>query len=104
MFEATLTEDVEQVNAFGVYTKGRDAVWATAQKTIGATKTTGLSSEVVSASLLASDVLLAHVLSSAESGANGEKIQFRFMLVIVRQDGAWKIRSSETTLVQPPPA
>jgi len=39
LFEATLTEDVEQVNAFGMYSRGRDTVWATGQKTIGATRT-----------------------------------------------------------------
>jgi hypothetical protein len=38
LLEATSTNDIEQVNGFGVYSKGRDAVFAAAQKAVGANK------------------------------------------------------------------
>jgi hypothetical protein len=106
LLEATSTNDIEQVNGFGVYSRGRDAVFAAAQKAVGANKTVGLDNQIVSASLLAPSVILAHLLSSAEvpAGPLAGKIQFRFTLVIVKQDDAWKLRSSSTTLVQPPPS
>jgi hypothetical protein len=104
LLEATSTNDIEQVNGFGVYSKGRDAVLAAAQKAVGANKTVGLDNQIVSASLLAPSVILAHILSSAEvpQGPLAGKIQFRFTLVIVKQDDTWKLRSSSTTLVQLP--
>jgi hypothetical protein len=104
LLEATSTNDIEQVNGFGVYSKGRDAVFAAAQKAVGANKTVGLDNQIVSASLLAPSVILAHILSSAEvpQGPLAGKIQFRFTLVIVKQDDTWKLRSSSTTLVQLP--
>jgi len=106
LLEATSTEDVEQVNGIGVYSKGREAVFAAAQKAVGGDKTVGLESDVVSAGLLAPNVILAHIVSSAEipGWPRTLKIQFRFTLVIVNQNGTWKIRSSSTTLVQPPPS
>ena len=106
LLEATSTNDIEQVNGFGVYSKGRDAVFAAAQKAVGANKTVGLDNQIVSASLLAPSVILAHILSSADvpQGPLAGQIQFRFTLVIVRHDDAWKLRSSSTTLVQPPPS
>ena len=103
LIDATVTEDIEQVNAFGAYSQGREAVWATAQKTISATKTVGLTSEVVSASLITPNVILAHMLSTAEGGPSGPPVRFRFMMVIVNHGNTWRIRSMATTLMQQPP-
>ena len=76
------------------------------KKAVGANKTVGLDNQIVSASLLAPSVILAHILSSAEvpQGPLAGKIQFRFTVVIVKQNDAWKLRSSSTTLVQLPPS
>ena len=106
LLEADYTADVEQVNGFGVYSKGREAVFAAAQKAVGASKTVGLDSQVVSASLLEPNVILAHILSSADApqGPSAGKLQFRFTLVIVNEDGMWKIRSTSTTVVRPFPS
>ena len=102
LLEADYTEDVEQVNGFGVYSTGREAVFAAAQQAAGADKTVGLDTKVVSASLLAPNVILAHLLSSADipQGPLAGKRQFRFTLVILNRDGAWQVRSTSTTLVQ----
>jgi uncharacterized protein (TIGR02246 family) len=106
LLAATCTADVEQVNGFGVYSKGREALFAAAQQAVVKDKTVGLESTVASANLLAADVILAHIVSSAEipDGPRAGQIQFRFTLVIVNQDEAWKIRSMSTTLVQPLPS
>jgi hypothetical protein len=106
LLEATCTADVEQINGFGVYSKGREAVFAAAQQVVGKDKTVGLESIVTSADLLVPDVILAHIVSSAEipDGPRAGKIQFRFTLVIVNQDETWNIRSMSTTLVQPLPS
>jgi len=63
-------------------------------------------SRLTSADLLVPDVILAHIVSSAEipDGPRAGKIQFRFTLVIVNQDETWKIRSMSTTWVQPLPS
>ena len=66
LLETDYTEDIEQVNGFGVYSRGREAVFTAAQKAVGASKTIGLDTKVVSTSLLAPNVILAHLLSSAE--------------------------------------
>jgi len=104
LLETDYTEDIEQVNGFGVYSRGREAVFTAAQKAVGASKTIGLDTKVVSTSLLAPNVILAHLLSSAEvpQGPHAGKVEFRFTLVILNQIGEWKIRSASTTLVQPP--
>jgi hypothetical protein len=65
VLEADYTEDAEQVNGFGVYSVGRDAMLAAAEKAAIANKTAGIDSRVVSANQLADNVILAHVLSSA---------------------------------------
>jgi hypothetical protein len=84
---------------------GREAVFAAAQQAVNKDKTVGLESTVSSANLLAADVILAHIVSSAETpdGPRAGKIQFRFTLIIVNQDETWKIRSMSTTLIQPLP-
>src|SRR5262245_34491687 len=84
--EAVRTEDAEQVNALGMYSAGREAIISTAQRVIGAAKTVGTTSEIVSATLLRDDVILAHVLSVARVSPDGETrdVQFRFTIVMVR--------------------
>ena len=101
VLEADYTDDAEQVNGFGVYSAGRDAILAAAAKAAIANKTVGIESGVVSASRLAENVILAHVLSSARipEGPFAGSVRFRFTLVIVSIGGSWKIRSSSTTLV-----
>ena len=101
VLEADYTDDAEQVNGFGVYSAGRDAILAAADKAAIANKTVGIESRVVSASRLAETVILAHVLSSARipEGPFASSVRFRFTLVIVSIGGSWKIRSSSTTLV-----
>jgi uncharacterized protein (TIGR02246 family) len=102
LLEADYTEDAEQVNGLGMYSAGREAIISTVEKVVGAAKTVGIKNEVVSASLLADRVILAHVLSSAHvaAGPNAGDMQFRFTLVIVRDGDTWKIRSSSTTPVR----
>ena len=102
LLEADYTEDVEQVNGFGVYSRGREAVFAAAQQAVDADKTVGLDTNVVSASLLAPNVILAHLLSSADipQGPLAGRMEFRFTVVIVNRNRAWQIRSASTTLVQ----
>jgi len=105
IIETDYTHDAEQVNGLGTYSAGREAIISTVQKVMGTAKTVGIKSEVVSATLLADGVILAHVLSSAnvpEGPAPGIR-QFRFTLVIVRDGTTWKIRSSSTTLVREMP-
>ena len=104
VLEADYTEDAEQVNALGVYSVGRDAILSAAEKAAIAHKTVGIDSTVVSASQLADNVILAHVLSTAEvpEGPFAGKVRFRFTLVIVNTGGSWKIRSSSTTLISGP--
>jgi uncharacterized protein (TIGR02246 family) len=106
--EAAYTEDAEQVNGFGVYSSGREPMLAAAENAVIANRTAGFESTITSATLLADNVILAHALGSAEVPegplAGRGRVQFRFTLVIVKQDGAWKIRSASTTLVQPPPS
>jgi hypothetical protein len=104
--EADYTDDVEQVNGLGVYSRGRVAIFDAAQKAVGTGKTVGLHSEIISAGFLADDVILAHVLSIANvpEGSLAGEVKFRFTLIIVNQGGVWKIRSSSTTLVRNLPA
>ena len=101
VLEADYTDDAEQVNAFGVYSSGRDAILAAAEKAVIANRTAGVESRIVSASRLADNVILAHILSSANvpEGPLAGSVRFRFTLVIVDVGGSWKIRSSTTTLV-----
>jgi uncharacterized protein (TIGR02246 family) len=102
LLEADYTEDAEQVNGLGMYSAGREMIIATVQKVVGAAQTVGIKNEVVSATLLADSVILAHVLSSAHvaAGPSAGDVQFRFTLVIVRDGDAWRIRSSSTTPVR----
>jgi hypothetical protein len=101
VLEADYTEDAEQVNGLRVYSVGRDAILAAAEKAVIANKTVGVESRIVSASQLAENVILAHVLSSAEvpEGPLAGKVRFRFTLVIIKTGGSWRIRSSSTTLI-----
>ena len=101
VLEADYTDDAEQVNGFGVYSSGRNAILAAAEQAAIANKTVGIESRVVSANRLADNVILAHVLSRARvpEGPFVGTVQFRFTLVIVSIEGSWKIRSSSTTLV-----
>jgi hypothetical protein len=101
VLEADYTDDAEQVNGFGVYSAGRDAILAAAEKAAIANRTVGMESRIVSASQLAENVILAHVLSSARvpEGPLAGTVTFRFTVVVVNIGGNWKIRSSTTTLV-----
>ena len=101
VLDADYTDDAEHVNGFGVYSAGRDAILAAAEKAAIANKTVRIESRVVSASRLAETVILAHVSSSARipEGPFAGSVRFRFTLVIVSIGGSWKIRSSSTTLV-----
>src|SRR5688500_7400 len=104
-FAVPFTEDADFVNVRAEHMRGREAIAAghdAILRSIYAGSVNRYSLE--SARLLLPEVALAHVHSSlnAPSGPLAGRHEARFSLVLVREDGGWRIASFHNTLVPAP--